>query len=161
MLVFDLDPGEGTALVECCQVALFVRDQLDARGLQTRVKTSGSKGVQVYAHLEGRTSWEKARNDAHGIAKEIEQAQPELVTSNMRKSLRRGKILIDWSQNHPSKTTIGAYSVRGRALPTVSTPVTWQEVHECLEKGDASILEFTSADVLVRVEQQGDLFAFS
>ncbi len=161
LLVFDLDPGEGTALVECCQVALFVREELDARKLQTRVKTSGSKGLQVYARLEDRTSWEKARDDAHGIARAIEQAHPELVTSNMRKSLRHGKILIDWSQNHPSKTTIGAYSIRGRALPTVSTPITWEEVHECLEKDDPSRLEFTSAAVLVRVDELGDLFAFS
>ena len=79
----------------------------------------------------------------------------------MRKSLRPGKILIDWSQNHPSKTTVGAYSIRGRALPTVSTPITWEEVHECLRSGDSSLLEFTSAEVLVRVEELGDLFAFS
>ncbi len=161
LLVFDLDPGEGTTLLECCQVALFVRDELDARELQTRVKTSGSKGVQVYAHLGGRTSWERARDDAHDIALAIEREHPELVTSVMRKSLRRGKILIDWSQNHPSKTTIGAYSIRGRPLPTVSTPVTWDEVHGCLRSGDPSLLVFTSADVLTRVDELGDLFAFS
>jgi bifunctional non-homologous end joining protein LigD len=161
LLVFDLDPGEGTALVECCEVALLVREELDARRLQSRVKTSGSKGIQVYAHLNGKTSWETSRTDAHEIARAIEREHPELVTSNMRKSLRRGKILIDWSQNHPSKTTVGAYSIRGRALPTVSTPITWDEVHDCLRSGDSSMLEFTSAEVLLRVEELGDLFAFS
>ncbi len=161
LLVFDLDPGEGMALVECCQVALFVHEELGARGLQTRVKTSGSKGIQVYAHLNGKKTWESSRTDAHEIARAIEREHPEMVTSNMRKSLRRGKILIDWSQNHPSKTTIGVYSIRGRALPMVSTPVTWEEVAGCLQRGDPSVLEFTSADVLVRVEELGDLFAFS
>jgi bifunctional non-homologous end joining protein LigD len=161
LLVFDLDPGEGTGLVECCQVALFVRDELHARGLSTRVKTSGSKGIQVYAHLEGKTSWEASRTDAYEIARSIEVEHPELVTSNMRKSLRSGKILIDWSQNHQSKTTIGVYSIRGRSRPTVSTPVSWDEVGACLEKGDPSLLEFTSDAVLVRVEELGDLFAFS
>jgi bifunctional non-homologous end joining protein LigD len=125
------------------------------------VKTSGSKGVQVYALLEGMTSWEKSRADAHAIALELEKDHPEAVTSVMKKSLRRGKILIDWSQNHASKTTIGAYSIRGRDRPMVSTPVTWKEVRECLRTGDSSTLEFTSADVLVRVEKLGDLFAFS
>ncbi len=96
-----------------------------------------------------------------GLPAAIEQAHPELVTSNMRKSLRPGKILIDWSQNHPSKTTVAAYSMRGRALPTVSTPITWEEVHECLKKDDPSLLEFTSAVVLARVDELGDLFAFS
>jgi bifunctional non-homologous end joining protein LigD len=161
LLVFDLDPGEGTGLVECCQVALFVRDELHARGLSTRVKTSGSKGIQVYAHLEGKTSWEASRTDAYEIARSIEVEHPALVTSNMRKSLRSGKILIDWSQNHQSKTTIGVYSIRGRSRPTVSTPVSWEEVGACLEKGDPSLLEFTSDAVLVRVEELGDLFAFS
>jgi bifunctional non-homologous end joining protein LigD len=161
LLVFDLDPGEGTGLVECCQVALWVDDLLQSRHLASRVKTSGSKGIQVYALLEGKTSWATSRADAHAIALELEKEHPDVVTSNMKKSLRRGKVLIDWSQNHASKTTIGAYSIRGRARPTVSTPVNWKEVHECLRTGDSATLEFTSAEVLVRVEKLGDLFAFS
>jgi bifunctional non-homologous end joining protein LigD len=161
LLVFDLDPGEGTGLVECCQVALWVDELLQSRHLASRVKTSGSKGIQVYALLEGKTSWATSRADAHAIALELEKEHPDVVTSNMKKSLRRGKVLIDWSQNHASKTTIGAYSIRGRARPTVSTPVNWKEVHECLRTGDSATLEFTSAEVLVRVEKLGDLFAFS
>ena len=161
LLVFDLDPGEGTGLVECCQVALWVDQLLQSRHLASRVKTSGSKGIQVYALLEGKTSWATSRADAHAIALELEKEHPDVVTSNMKKSLRRGKVLIDWSQNHASKTTIGAYSIRGRARPTVSTPVNWKEVRECLRTGDSATLEFTSAEVLMRVEKLGDLFAFS
>jgi bifunctional non-homologous end joining protein LigD len=161
LLVFDLDPGEGTGLVECCQVALWVDELLQSRHLASRVKTSWSKGIQVYALLEGKTSWATSRADAHAIALELEKEHPDVVTSNMKKSLRRGRVLIDWSQNHASKTTIGAYSIRGRARPTVSTPVNWKEVQECLRTSDASTFEFTSAEVLVRVEKLGDLFAFS
>jgi bifunctional non-homologous end joining protein LigD len=161
LLVFDLDPGEGTGLVECCQVALWVDELLQSRHLASRVKTSGSKGIQVYAHLEAKTSWATSRADAHAIALDLEKEHPDVVTSNMKKALRRGKVLIDWSQNHASKTTIGVYSIRGRARPTVSTPVSWKEVHECLSTGDAATLEFTSAEVLVRVQKLGDLFAFS
>jgi bifunctional non-homologous end joining protein LigD len=160
LLVFDLDPGEGMGLIECCQVALYVDDVLRKRGLQTRVKTSGSKGMQVYAQVAGKTTWEMSRTDAHDVATTIEREHPDLVTSNMRKTLRRDKILIDWSQNHSSKTTIGAYSVRARARPTVSTPLTWREVRRSLKAGDPTLLEFTTADVLKRIEKQGDLFAF-
>lgn len=160
LIVFDLDPGDGTTLVECCEVALGVEEVLRDRGLEPRVKTSGSKGVQVYAALGGRTSWEKSRADAHDVATTMEHEHPGLVTSNMRKALRRDKVLIDWSQNHPAKTTVGAYSVRARSLPTVSTPVTWKEVQDCLKSGDPSTLEFTTSDVLARVKKQGDLFAF-
>ena len=138
LLVFDLDPGEGTALVECCQVALYVQEALDDRGLQTRVKTSGSKGHAGVRPPRGKDVLGDGARPMRTISPAaIERDHPELVTSNMRKSLRRGKILIDWSQNHPSKTTIGAYSIRGRALPTVSTPITWEEVLDCLQSGDA------------------------
>jgi bifunctional non-homologous end joining protein LigD len=159
-VVFDLDPGEGTTLVECADVALKVEEVWRERGLETRVKTSGSKGLQVYAALGGRPSWERSRALAHDVATTLEREHPGLVTSNMRKTLRHGKILIDWSQNHPAKTTVGAYSVRARPTPTVSTPVTWNEVRDCLQSGDPSTLEFTTADVLARVQKSGDLFAF-
>jgi len=159
-MVFDLDPGEGTTLVECCQVALFIEEDLKARGVATRVKTSGAKGLQVYASLEGRPSWEKSRAGAHEMALALEKKHPELVVSNMRKTLRRDKILIDWSQNHPAKTTISAYSVRARPRPTVSTPVTWKEVQQCVKSGDPTTLEFTTADVLTRIKKRGDLFSF-
>jgi bifunctional non-homologous end joining protein LigD len=159
-VVFDLDPGEGTTLVECADVALKVEEVWQERGLDTRVKTSGSKGLQVYAALGGRPSWERSRALAYDVATTLEQEHPELVTSKMRKTLRQGKVLIDWSQNHPAKTTVGAYSVRARPTPTVSTPVTWTEVRNCLQSGDPSSLEFTTSDVLARVKKCGDLFAF-
>jgi bifunctional non-homologous end joining protein LigD len=159
-IVFDLDPGEGTNIVDCCQVALFIEELTEERGLETRVKTSGSKGLQVYAALGGRPSWEKSRADALAMAESVEASHPELVVSNMRKALRQQKVLIDWSQNHSAKTTVGAYSVRGRPRPTVSTPVTWKEVRACLKSGDPSTLEFTTSDVVARVSKSGDLFAF-
>jgi bifunctional non-homologous end joining protein LigD len=159
-IVFDLDPGEGSTLVQCSEVALGVEEILRERGLDPRAKTSGSKGLQVYAALAGRPSWEKSRSDAHGVATTLEKEHPELVTSNMRKTLRHGKVLIDWSQNHPAKTTVGVYSVRARTRPTVSTPVTWGEVRDCVKSGDPSTLEFTTSDVLARVAKDGDLFAF-
>jgi bifunctional non-homologous end joining protein LigD len=159
-IVFDLDPGEGSTLVQCCEVALGIEEILRERGLDPRAKTSGSKGLQVYAALAGRPSWDKSRSDAFGVATTMEQEHPGLVTSNMRKTLRRGKVLIDWSQNHPAKTTVGVYSVRARTRPTVSTPVTWGEVRDCVKSDDPSTLEFTTSDVLARVEKEGDLFAF-
>jgi bifunctional non-homologous end joining protein LigD len=158
MIVFDLDPGEGTSVVECCQVAGLVREMLQDRSFEGHAKTSGSKGLQVYARAGARATWDTTRSLAFQIAETLEREHPALVVSNMRKSLRRGKVLIDWSQNHPAKTTVAAYSVRGRPEPTVSTPVTWDEVHSCGEGGDPSVLTFTTADVLARVEQMGDLF---
>jgi bifunctional non-homologous end joining protein LigD len=159
-VVFDLDPGDGTTLVECCLVAEYIESLLRERALESRVKTSGSKGLQVYAGLPGRSSWERSRAVAHEIAVAVERAHPDQVTSNMRKVLRRDKVLIDWSQNHPAKTTICAYSVRGRSRPTVSTPVTWSEVQRCGKSGDPASLEFTTSEVLSRIEKMGDLFAF-
>jgi bifunctional non-homologous end joining protein LigD len=158
LIVFDLDPGDGSTIVECCTVAAWIAEELERRSLAGVAKTSGSKGLQVYAKHPARTTWDKARTSALDIATALEQAHPELVVSNMRKSLRRGKVLIDWSQNHPSKTTVAVYSVRGRAEPTVSTPVRWDEVHQCAEAGDPARLSFTTDDVMARVEEHGDLF---
>jgi bifunctional non-homologous end joining protein LigD len=158
-MVFDLDPGTGTTIVECCTVARYIGDILTRRGLASRAKTSGSKGLQLYVPLKGRPTWPKVRDDAYGIATDIERDHPELVVSNMRRSLRASKVLIDWSQNHPAKTTVAAYSVRARPEPTVSTPVTWDEVEDCHERGDPDLLTFTTADVLERIERHGDLFA--
>ena len=114
---------------------------------------------RLYTPLRGRPTWDKVRNAAHQIALQIEQELPDLVVSKMRKELRRGKVLIDWSQNHPAKTTVAAYSLRARPEPTVSTPVTWQEVADCADRGRPDLLSFTADDVLRRVETLGDLFA--
>ena len=159
-LVFDLDPGEGSTVVECCRVAALISEELGDKGLAAWPKTSGSKGLQVYAETPGtRPTWDSVRTFAHDLAVRLEGAQPELVVSNMRRGLRAGKVLIDWSQNHPGKTTVAVYSVRARPFPTVSTPVSWREVHACLEDGDPDLLRFTTADVLARVADNGDLFA--
>jgi bifunctional non-homologous end joining protein LigD len=157
-MVFDLDPGEGTTIVECSRVALLVADLLGARDLECFPKTSGSKGLQLYAP-RARATWEMLREDSRGIAEQLEHDHPDLVVSVMRKELRRGKVLIDWSQNHPTKTTVAAYSLRARAEPTVSTPVTWEEVQRCADAGDRALLSFTAPEVLERVDQLGDLFA--
>jgi bifunctional non-homologous end joining protein LigD len=158
-MVFDLDPGEGTTMVECCAVARHIADLLAESSRDSVAKTSGSKGLQLYVPLGGPTTWDKVRKEAHQIAIRLEADHPDLVVSNMRKSLRRGKVLVDWSQNHPAKTTVAAYSLRARPDPTVSTPVTWEEVVTCHEKADPDLLRFTAEDVLARVNQHGDLFA--
>ena len=158
-MVFDLDPGDGVGMVACCTVALAIADELSDRGLACWPKTSGSKGLQLYAPLEGRPTWDRSRHDAHQIARRLEQALPDLVVSNMKKELRHGKVLIDWSQNHPAKTTVAVYSLRARHEPTASTPVTWDEVTECSERNDAELLRFTADRVIERVEASGDLFA--
>jgi bifunctional non-homologous end joining protein LigD len=158
-LVFDLDPGEGTSIVECCHVAKVVAEILDEGRCGCWPKTSGSKGLQLYVPLTGRPTWEKIRDRARGIAVQLERDHPDLVVSNMRKSLRSGKVLIDWSQNHPAKTTVAAYSLRGRDEPTVSTPISWDEVDTCATTRDPADLRFTSDLVLERIEALGDLFA--
>jgi bifunctional non-homologous end joining protein LigD len=152
LLVFDLDPGPGTSIVQCCEVALLLRPLLEAEGLAPLAKTSGSKGLQVYA----RTHVEDTSTYAKGLAQRLERDRPELVVHRMAKALRPGRVLVDWSQNNPAKTTVCVYSLRARDRPTVSTPVTWDEVEKCSAAVD---LVFTSDDVLARVEAQGDLFA--
>ncbi|MGH8980981.1 MAG: non-homologous end-joining DNA ligase [Acidimicrobiales bacterium] len=156
LMVFDLDPGEPAAMRECCAVGLRVRDVLDAAGYDAYPKTSGSKGLQLYVPQRPARPWEKVRDEAHRIARELEATWPDDVVSNMRKDLRLGKVLIDWSQNHAAKTTIAPYSLRARSRPTVSTPVAWDEV----EAGAAGrvALAFEHADVLERVRRLGDLF---
>ncbi len=153
--MFDLDPGAPATIVECCRVAEALRPALEADGLRPLPKTSGGKGLQLYAPLSGRTA-EQASELALGYAQRFERELPRLVVSRMTKSARPGKVLIDWSQNNGSKTTIAPYSLRARDLPTVSTPVTWDEVAAC---GSVADLTFTAPDVLARVEAQGDLFA--
>ena len=158
-MVFDLDPGEGTSVVECCEVAQHVLDELDNDGREPFAKTSGSKGLQLYAAVGAKTTWDDLRDHAFDIARKLESEHPDLVVSNMRRSLRRGRVLIDWSQNHPAKTTVAVYSVRAMPAPTVSAPVTRSEVHRCATKKDPGLLRFETEDVLRRVEKDGDLFA--
>lgn len=157
-LVFDLDPGPGTSIVECCTIACWIREELDRRGLEPVAKTTGSKGLQLYARIED-VPTDKARALSLEIAQQVEKDHGELVVTNMRKELRRHKVLIDWSQNHPAKTTVGAYSLRAREEPTVSTPVTWDEVEACGRDREPDRLYFLPSEVLERVERLGDLFA--
>ena len=155
-MVFDLDPGPGTTIVECCRVAQWLGERLDRESLFA--KTSGSKGLQLYTRVR-RTAWDRLSERAHDIAKSIERDHRGDVVSTMRKSLRDGKVLIDWSQNNSSKTTVAAYSLRARPEPTVSTPVSWQEVDRCAKSGNPETLRFETKKVLKRIETIGDLMA--
>jgi len=155
LLVFDLDPGAPATIVECCRVAEALRPVLEEDGLRALPKTSGGKGLQLYAPISGMNA-EQASAKAKEYAERLEGDMPKLIVSRMTKSLRTGKVLIDWSQNNGSKTTIAPYSLRAREHPTVSTPVTWEEVAACRKVTD---LFFTAPDVLARVAEQGDLFA--
>jgi bifunctional non-homologous end joining protein LigD len=136
-------------------VAEALRPLLEADGLTPLAKTSGGKGLQLYAAISGVTS-EQASDQARAYAERLEREQPRLAVSRMTRSLRTGKVLIDWSQNNGSKTTVAPYSLRARQFPTVSTPVTWDEVTACRQPQD---LFFTAGDTLARVADHGDLFA--
>jgi bifunctional non-homologous end joining protein LigD len=158
-MVFDLDPGPGTTIVECCVVAEYIADELTAADMEAYAKTSGSKGLQLYTQTGPRTTWDALRAHAHEIARKLESEHRDLIVSNMRRSLRDKRVLIDWSQNHVAKTTVSVYSVRAMAEPTVSTPVTRDEVRRCAKKKDPNLLRFTTDDVLRRTSKNGDLFA--
>lgn len=159
MIVFDLDPGPPAGILECLQVSLWLREILKKNSLKCYPKTSGSKGLQVYLPLNTPTTYDITKNFAHMIARVLEQTYPDKVVSNMRKSLRKGKVFVDWSQNDDHKTTVCVYSLRARELPTVSTPVSWSEIENALTKNDPDLLVFDSNQVLARVTKQGDLFA--
>ena len=155
LLVFDLDPGLPATVVECCRVAQDLRPLLRADGLEPLAKTSGGKGMQLYARIDGLTA-EQASDLAREYAERLERADPKRVTSRMTKALRTGRVFIDWSQNNGKKTTVAPYSLRAREHPTVSTPVTWEEVAGCKEVAD---LFFTADDLPARIAAHGDLFA--
>jgi len=155
LLVFDLDPGAPANIVDCCRVAEDLRPLLRADGFAPLAKTSGGKGLQLYAKISSATS-EQASDQARAFAERLERDQPRRVVSRMTKALRTGKVLIDWSQNNGSKTTIAPYSLRARQFPTVSTPVSWDEVESCRQPQD---LFFTAEAVLDRIARHGDLFA--
>jgi bifunctional non-homologous end joining protein LigD len=153
-LVLDLDPGPPATVAECCEVALLLRDRLVADGLEPVAKTSGNKGLQLYAAL-AETPSDRASDYAHELAKSLEEERGDLVVSRMTKALRPGKVLVDWSQNNAAKTTVSVYSLRARAAATVSAPVTWDEVAAAAE---GAPLAFDSHEVLARVAESGDLF---
>ncbi|MEO8888042.1 MAG: non-homologous end-joining DNA ligase [Jatrophihabitantaceae bacterium] len=152
LIVFDLDPGPPATITECCEVALLLRDLVAEDGLSVFAKTSGSKGMQVSAPISA-ASQDLPSGYALWVAQQLERARPDLIVSRMTKSLRPHKVLVDWSQNNPAKTTVAPYSLRAREEPTVSTPLTWAEV------AGAQNLKFTAEDVLQRVADDGDLFA--
>ncbi|MGY1915440.1 non-homologous end-joining DNA ligase [Blastococcus sp. SYSU DS0973] len=159
LLVLDLDPGPDTGIAECCQVAERLGQRLEADGLDPVVKTSGSKGMQVYAPILPPTDREHPSRYAKKLAQELSTETPDDVVWRMEKALRPGKVLIDWSQNNPAKTTVAPYSLRARAGAMVSTPIGWDEVDAVREGSlDPAALRFTTADVLARVEEYGDLF---
>ena len=157
IMAFDLDPGPGTGLTECCEVALLLREALGRLGLESFPKTSGSKGIQVYVPLntDGVNYDRGTKRLSNALARHLESQHPKLIVSSQKKELRKNRVLIDWSQNDEHKTTVGVYSLRARERPTVSTPLAWDEV----EAGDADALVFEADDVLARVEDHGDLFA--
>jgi bifunctional non-homologous end joining protein LigD len=167
VLAFDLDPGPPADVLDCCAVALRLRELFEHFGLECFAKTSGSKGLQVYVPLnDDNVTYEADGADGQGtkpfaraIAQLLEKQTPGEVVSKMKKVERKGKVFVDWSQNHRRKTTIAVYSLRARERPTASTPVTWQEVERALETRDADSLVFETGDVLKRIERHGDLFA--
>jgi len=155
LLVVDLDPGPPAGIQECCAVALALRERLAADGVDAYPKTSGKKGMQLACAISGKQSSDEVSAYAKRIAEELERADPSLIVSKMAKRLRPGKVLIDWSQNSATKTTVAPYSLRAQPTPTVSTPVTWEEV------GTAEVVpaRFTAPVVLDRVDEYGDLLA--
>ncbi len=161
MLVFDLDPGEPAGVRECCQVALWVKEIFDAFGLRSLAKTSGLKGLQVYVPLNTATSYEQTKPFTRAVAELLEKQHPKLVVSRMTKSLRPGRVLIDWSQNDPHKTTVSVYSLRATAIPLSSTPLDWEEVGlgSRRRRNREHQLSLTPTELLRRVERDGDLFA--
>jgi bifunctional non-homologous end joining protein LigD len=157
-MVFDLDPGPPATIVECCRVGLWLRDWFTEHGLRSFPKTSGSKGLQLYVPINVPVDYDRTKHVSRGLAQKLERDHPREVVSMQRKTLREGKVLIDWSQNDENKTTINVYSLRARERPTVSTPLHWHEVEACLEAADPGLLVFDAPAVLERVQEHGDLF---
>jgi bifunctional non-homologous end joining protein LigD len=160
VLAFDLDPGAPATIVQCAEVALHLRAAFDHLGLEAFPKTSGSKGMQIYVPLNtDGVTYEDTRAFSRALAQVLERQHRKLVVSTQKKELRRGKVLVDWSQNHPHKTTVSVYSLRAMSRPTASTPLDWDEVEGVASSGDPDDVAFTAYEVLERVEEHGDLFA--
>jgi bifunctional non-homologous end joining protein LigD len=158
-VVFDLDPGAPADVVQCAQVALWIRELFDHLGLQSVIKTSGSKGLQLYLPLNTPATFEDTSGFSQAVAQLLEKQHPKDVVSVQTKEKRTGKVLVDWYQNTDFKTTVAVYSLRARERPTVSTPLTWDEVETVHKEGDASLVVFEAEDTLARVQEHGDLFA--
>jgi bifunctional non-homologous end joining protein LigD len=158
-IVFDLDPGPPANAVQCAQVAFWLREMFSNLGLELFIKSSGSKGMQAYIPLNTPTTYAETTPFARTVAQALQNVHPELVVSDMKKELRRGKVLVDWSQNSETKTTVCVYSLRAKDRPFVSMPLEWSEVEACLKKKDPSLVFFEAVDALKRVEKKGDLFA--
>ena len=157
-VVFDLDPGPPAGVLACCRVALELRELLDELGLEAVVKTSGSKGLHLSIPLHTAVNADVTKAFALTIGRVLASRDPKRIVTDMRKELRRGRVFVDWSQNDEHKTTVAAYSLRIQPRPTVSTPVTWQEVEDALETADPDALTFETAAVLERVAELGDLY---
>jgi bifunctional non-homologous end joining protein LigD len=157
-MVFDLDPGPPANIVQCCQVGLRLREIFDRFGLKSFPKTSGSKGLQIYVPLNTPTTYDATKMFSHALAQLLEQEHPDMVLSEMNRQARTGKVFVDWSQNDEHKTTVAVYSLRAREHPTVSTPVSWEEVERAFKKKDASLLVFEAKETVARFEKMGDLF---
>jgi bifunctional non-homologous end joining protein LigD len=158
LLAFDLDPGAPAGLVECCKIALRVRDLFGAFGLEGFPKVSGGKGLQVYFPLNTKVTYEQTSPFAKAVAQLLEQQTPKEVVSKMAKVDRRGRVFVDWSQNHQKKTTIAVYSLRARERPTASIPLHWREVERTAKRGNPEKLHFEIPEAIRRVEKEGDLF---
>jgi bifunctional non-homologous end joining protein LigD len=159
MLVFDLDPGPPANIIQCAQVAFWLKEIFDNMGLESFAKTTGSKGLQLYVPLNvPRVTFDETKRLARALAERLTREHPKQVVYDMKKSLRKGKVLIDWSQNDEHKTTVCVYSLRAKERPTVSTPLTWQELHKAFKAGKPEALAFDADTVLRRVEKFGDLF---
>jgi bifunctional non-homologous end joining protein LigD len=159
VLAFDLDPGEPATAVECAQVALRLRELFAGLGLECFPKHSGSKGIQVYVPLNTAVDYDRTKTYARAVAQALERSEPDLVVSKQKRELRKGKVLVDWSQNDYSKTTVAVYSLRCRPRPWVSMPLTWDEVGELADGGDPASVRFEAPRALERVAELGDLFA--
>ena len=157
-LAFDLDPGPPATIVECAEVALLLREMFDSWKLESFAKSSGSKGMQMYVPLNTKVTYDQTKPFAKALAELLEREHSDLVVSSQKKELRGGKVLVDWSQNDEHKTTVNVYSLRAREQPTVSTPLTWDEVEALADSGDPQLAVFDSDAVLERVDEHGDLF---
>ena len=157
-MVFDLDPGPPADIVQCCQVGLWLREVFEHFGLQSFPKTSGSKGLQIYVPLNTPTTYESTKMFSHALAQLMEHEHPGVVLSEMSRAARAGKVFVDWSQNDEHKTTVAVYSLRAREHPTVSTPVSWDEVERAFKKKDGKLLVFEAKQTIARFEKMGDLF---